>query len=255
MVNYKNKKVLVMGLGLHGGALAVVQWLLKHGAQVTITDTKDAKALKSTIDKIKKFPGSKKIKYSLGGHVNSDFVGQDLIIQNPGVPKNSPYLKIAKKNKTTILNEATLFFQNFAGPIIAVTGTRGKSTTASVLSGIVKTQYPKSVLAGNIAKTAMMSVVDTLPKNSWPVLELSSWQLEGLDPFHISPHLAIVTNVMIDHLNRYDSFNDYKQAKFFICKYQKANDIVVLNADNVHTKSFAKKVKSQVYYFSLTKKK
>ncbi len=254
MADYRQKKVLVMGLGLHGGALAVVEWLLRHGAEVTVTDTKSAKDLKNTLDKIKKFPGSKKIKYTLGGHVETDFVDQDLIIQNPGVPQDSPYLKIAKKNKIPITNEAVLFFQEFTSPIIAVTGTRGKSTTASLLEEIVKKKHKKSVLAGNIAKTAMMSVVDHLPKNSWPVLELSSWQLEGLEQYHISPHIAVVTNVMIDHLNRYRSFSDYRAAKFSICKYQKAGDIVVLNADNIHTKSFAKKVKSKVYYFSLNKK-
>ncbi len=243
-----------MGLGLHGGALAVVGWLLKQGAQVTITDTKDAQFLKSTLAKIKKFPRSQSIKYTLGAHEAKDFANQDLIIQNPGVPQTSPYLKIAKKNKIPIVNEATLFFQEFKGPIVAVTGTRGKSTTATLLEDIIKQEYKHSVLAGNIAKTAMMSVVDKLPKNSWPVLELSSWQLEGLDPYEISPRVAVVTNVMVDHLNRYRSFNAYKQAKFFICKYQKASDLVVLNADNTHTLSFAKKVKSKVYFFSLKKK-
>lgn len=243
-----------MGLGLHGGALAVVNWLLKQGAQVTITDTKDAKLLQSTLAKIKKFLGSQKIKYTLGGHDVNDFVDQDLLIQNPGVPQNSSFLKLARKNKIPITNEAVLFFQNFTSPIIAVTGTRGKSTTATLLEDIVKQEYKHSVLAGNIAKIAMMTVVDKLPKNSWPVLELSSWQLEGLDQYHTSPKVAVVTNVMIDHLNRYCSFNAYKQAKFAICKYQKASDRVVLNADNIHTLSFAKKVKSKVYFFSLKKK-
>ncbi len=243
-----------MGLGLHGGGLAVVQWLLKHDAQVTVTDTKSAKALKATLDKIKKLAGSKNIKYTLGGHDKKDFQNQDLIIQNPGVPKESPYLKIAKHNNIPIINEAVLFFESYPSPIIAVTGTRGKSTTASVLESIVKKQYKNSVLAGNIATTAMMSIVDSLPKNSYPVLELSSWQLEGLDQYRISPPVAVVTNVMVDHLNRYRSFAAYKNAKYFICKHQKASDLVVLNADNIHTKSFAKKVKSRVYYFSLQKK-
>lgn len=254
MVDYRHKKVLVMGLGLHGGGLAVVQWLLKHGASVTVTDTKSAKDLKTTLDKIKKIAGSKNIKYTLGAHDKKDFQNQDLIIQNPGVPKESLYLKIAKRNNIPVVNEAVLFFRAYQSPIIGVTGTRGKSTTASVLEGIVKKQYKKSVLAGNIATTAMMSIVDSLPKNSYPVLELSSWQLEGLDQYHISPSVAVVTNVMVDHLNRYRSFAAYKNAKYFICKYQKASDLVVLNADNIHTKSFAKKVKSRVYYFSLQKK-
>lgn len=254
MVDYRHKKVLVMGLGLHGGGLAVVQWLLKHGAQVTVTDTKSAKDLKTTLDKIKKLAGSKNIKYTFGAHDKKDFQNQDLIIQNPGVPKESPYLKIAKRNNIQVVNEAVLFFRAYQSPIIGVTGTRGKSTTASVLESIVKKQYKNSVLAGNIATTAMMSVADSLPKNSYPVLELSSWQLEGLDQYHISPRVAVVTNVMVDHLNRYRSFAAYKNAKYFICKHQKASDLVVLNADNIHTKSFAKKVKSRVYYFSLQKK-
>lgn len=243
-----------MGLGLHGGGLAVVAWLLKHGALVTVTDTKDAKALQTSLDQLKKLAGSQSIRYTLGRHLNKDFVNQDLIIQNPGVPRDSSYLAIARKNNIPIVNEATLFFQNFKGSTIAITGTRGKSTTASIIAAIVKRQYSQSVLAGNIAKTAMMSIVDQLDRDSWPVLELSSWQLEGLDDFQLAPQIAVVTNVMIDHLNRYRSFAAYRSAKFLICKYQKASDVVVLNADNVHTFSFAKKVKSQVYYFSLHKK-
>ncbi len=243
-----------MGLGLHGGGLSVVRWLLKHGALVTVTDTKDAQALAVSLQQLKKLPASKNIRYTLGRHLEKDFVNQDLIIQNPGVPQDSPYLAIARKHHIPIVNEATLFFQNFHGPAIAVTGTRGKSTTASIISAIVQKKYPQSILAGNIAKTAMMSIVDELDQESWPVLELSSWQLEGLEDFQLAPQIAVVTNVMIDHLNRYRSFAAYRAAKFLICQYQKPKDYLVLNADNIHTVSFAKKVKSQVYYFSLRKK-
>lgn len=243
-----------MGLGLHGGAVAVVKWLLKEGAMVTVTDVKSEKQLQKSLQLIKKFPRANTVKYTLGGHQEADFVAQDLVIQNPGVPKESSYLKIAKKNKIPILNEAVLFFQIFKGQSIAVTGTRGKSSTASILAAIVKRKYKNSVLAGNIAKTPMLQVADKLAKNSHPVLELSSWQLEGLDQYRISPHWAIVTNVMIDHLNRYKSFAEYKEAKYFITKHQNKKDFVVLNADNKHTLSFAKRSKAQKYFFSLNKK-
>ena len=90
--NFKGKKVLVMGLGLQGGALSVVKWLLKNKAIITITDIKTRVQLKPTLDKIAKLPGAKNIKYTLNKHDLADFENQDLIVQNPGVPKESKYL-------------------------------------------------------------------------------------------------------------------------------------------------------------------
>ena len=95
----------------------------------------------------------------------------------------------------------------------------------------------------------MLQVAEKLTRDSHPVLELSSWQLEGLDQYRISPHWAIVTNVMIDHLNRYKSFNEYKEAKYFITKYQTKKDFVVLNADNKYTFAFAQRTRAQKYFF------
>jgi len=240
-----------MGLGLHGGALALVKWLLKQGAVLTVTDIKTKAQLKLTLDKIKT---TKKIKYTLGRHELSDFKDQDLIVQNPGVPADSKYLQYARKNKIPIVNEAVMFFGLFAGDIIGVTGTRGKSTTSSLIHAILKTEIKDNILAGNIATVPMFSILDKVKEDSWPVLELSSWHLDGMAEYRLSPNIAVVTNVLVDHLNRYKNFTAYKRSKLGNVKYQSKDDIAVLNYDNKDTKSFARKTKAKVYYFSLRHK-
>jgi len=252
--HFVGKKILVMGLGLHGGGVSVVKWLLKNKAQVTITDLKTASELKFSLDKIKKLPGAKKIRYTLGRHEFADFTKQDLIIQNPGVPTNSVYIKKAREFGIPIVNEAVMFFGLYNGKTIGVTGTRGKSTTASLLHHILKSTIKDNVLTGNIATTPFFDIVDKLKKNSWPVAELSSWHLELMDEYKVSPAIGVVTNVLKDHLNRYKSFRDYQLAKFAIIKYQSKSDIAVLNADNAISKSFSKHIKSKVYFFSLQQK-
>jgi len=243
-----------MGLGLNGGAFQVVKWLLAKGAILTVTDIKDARVLKPTLDQLKKLAGAKNIKFVLGEHRVEDFKDQDLLIQNPGVPANSVYLTIAKKNKIPIVNEAVMFFALYPYRKIAVTGTRGKSTTSSIIHHILKQKIKTNVIAGNIATTPMFAVLDKLKKDSLPVLELSSWHLENLGDYQLSPQISVITNVLVDHLNRYKNFNTYKQAKINIIKYQTKNDVAILNLDNIHTKLAAKATKAKVYYFSLKNK-
>jgi len=243
-----------MGLGLHGGAAAVVKWLLKKQALLTVTDLKNAKELKMSLDKLKQAPHSSTIKYTLGQHKMDDFIKQDLIIQNPGVPANSQYLTKARSLGIPIINEAVLFFGLYLGKVIGVTGTRGKSTTSTLIHHILKTKIKNNVIAGNIATNPMLNVLDKLSLWSWPVLELSSWHLEGLRDYKISPQIAVVTNVLNDHLNRYKNFNEYKNSKQAIVQHQKKGDYVVLNADNKFTKQFSKKAKAKVYFFSLKSK-
>ncbi|TAN58729.1 UDP-N-acetylmuramoyl-L-alanine--D-glutamate ligase, partial [Patescibacteria group bacterium] len=207
---FKNKKVLVMGLGLHGGGVAAARWLVKRGADVTVTDLRDRKALKSSLDKLKGL----KIKYALGGHNAEDFKMADMAVQNPGVPYNSPYLKIAKKFGAEIVNEAALFFKYAKSKnIIGITGTKGKSTTSTLVHKILRAKWPKSLLAGNIRDTALLNIADRAEKNTPIVLELSSWQLEGLEKIRTSPRIAAITNIYQDHLNRYPSYQAYVAAK------------------------------------------
>lgn len=255
MINsFKGKKVLVMGLGLHGGALSVVKWLLKHKALITITDIKNKKQLQSSLDKIDKLPGSQKIIYSLGGHKMADFKDQNLIIQNPGVPANNKFLHEAYKNNIPVINEAVMFFGLYPGSSIGVTGTRGKSTTSTLIHKILKTTIKTNVVAGNIATHPMLEVLPKLKVNSWPVIELSSWHLELMDKYETSPDIAVVTNVLNDHLNRYKNFAEYKKAKQAILKHQISKDKLVLNYDNSVTRKFAYQAKAKVYYYSIKRK-
>lgn len=243
-----------MGLGLNQGGLSVATWMIRHGARLTITDLKSARQLKSSLDYIKKIPGPKQIRYVLGRHDPQDFKTHDLLVKNPGVANDSPYLKIAQRSGIPIVNEALLFFGLWGGPKIGVTGTRGKSTTASLIHYILRTEIKNNALAGNIATTGMMSVLDTLDRKSWPVLELSSWHLETLDEYGVSPELAVVTNVLVDHLNRYKNFATYRRAKSALVRHQHSHDRAVLNFDNTHTRAFARQTVAQVFWFSLHKK-
>ncbi len=251
MSNFKDQKILIMGLGLHGGGLALAKYLRKEKALLTITDLKKEQELKASLSKLAKY---KDIKYTLGRHDIQDFKEQDLIIQNPGVPSHSPYLKVAQENNIPIVNEAVMFFGLYPGQIIGITGTRGKSTTATLIHKLLKKKIKGNVLAGNIATVPMFTVLDKIKATSYPVLELSSWHLEGLGNYQRSPHIAVITNVFKDHLNRYQSFSAYQKAKLINIKYQKKRDFAILNADHKITLNFAQKTKAQVYFFSLEKK-
>ncbi len=250
----KNKKILVMGLGLHGGGVAAARWLVRHGANVTVTDLRDRKTLKSSLEKLKGL----KIKYALSGHDVEDFKKADIVVQNPGVPYDSPYLEIARKSGAEIVNEAALFFKYAKSKnIIGITGTKGKSTVSTLVHKIVKAKWPKALLAGNIRDTAMLEIADRAEKNTPIVLELSSWQLEGLERIRQSPGIAVATNIYQDHLNRYPSYSAYISAKENIIKFQKANDSAVLNYDNAILKKIGEKYikkKRKIFWFSKNKK-
>lgn len=247
MINLKNKKILLLGLGLHGGGVATARWLAKEGANVIVSDLKQRKILLSSVKPLSK---TKNIRFSLGGHKEKDVLWADIIICNPGVPKDSHFVVLAKKLKKPIYNEATLFFDRCKSKISAITGTRGKSTTSSLSAAMLKNKNPNTILAGNIKSAFMLDVVDRASSNSIVVLELSSWQLEGLSAVKKSPDVALVTNLYPDHLNRYKNLKEYYSSKKEIFKYQKKGQILILNYDDKELKKWEKESKAKVYYFS-----
>ena len=253
MYNYKDKKILIMGLGLHGGGLAVANWFIKQGAKVRITDLKSKQELASSLKKLQKPKRwQHALKLTLGRHDPKDFEWADLVVQNPGVPRESPYLKIARRRGAKIENEATLFFK-LAGAknILGITGTRGKSTVTNLVWQLLKQKYPNAQIAGNIATSPMFQIINNVKsKKPRVVLELSSWHLENLGEQRISPHLAVITNILPDHLNRYRSLADYAAAKANIFKFQTQNDFAILNFDNKLTKKLGLQAPSRRYWFS-----
>jgi len=243
--NFKNKRVTVMGLGLHGGGVGAVKFLAQQGAKILVTDVKTKKELKESIKQLKGY----KINYVFGKHRVGDFKNADLIIKNPGVPKDSKYLKIAKKNKIPIETDIGIFLKLCPSQkIIGITGTKGKSTTATLIAKLLKTKY-KVVLAGNIRASAL-EALPKVNKDTVVVLELSSWQLEDLRSRKKSPHIAIVTNIMQDHLNRYKGMGEYIEAKKLIFKFQKPNDILILNRDDKIVKKFVKDNRAKTIFYS-----
>jgi len=246
----KNKKVLVVGLGILGGGISTCLWLLKHKAKLTITDLKQKKDLEKSLKKLKKY--SSKIKLVLGKHNKSDFGKNDIIIVNPGVPiKNNPYLKIAKRKNKLIENEITLFFKFNINPIISVTGTRGKTTITNWIGHLLKGKYSNIIVGGNTPNNPILSFLDKLKMNIPIVLELSSFQLELLKAKYKAPKIAIITNLYRDHLNRHGNMKDYARAKANIFQNQKNTDCLILNYDNKWTKFFLSlKPRSQVYFIS-----
>jgi len=237
---FKNKRVTVMGLGLLGGGIGVAKFFAKQEAKVLVTDLRTKKELKSSLDKLKDLD----IEFVLGKHRQRDFINADLVIRNPGVPRESKYLKIAKDNNIPVKTDIDIFFDLCPGAIIGITGTKGKSTVATLVYLFLKKKYPKTFLAGNIG-VSPLKLLNKIDKKSKVVLELSSFELEGLKK---SPHVAVITNLFPDHLNRYKNFKDYVNAKKSIFKYQNKNDILVLNSDS-ETKKLCSEAKSKVYLF------
>ncbi len=247
MKNFKNKKVLIFGLGLHGGGVAVAKWLAKQGARVSVVDQKSKLELQPSIDKLKNY----KIKYFLEQDPDKTFLDYDFIIQNPGVPKEHPFLKIAKQKGIKLYNEAGLFIDLVGTDIIGITGSKGKSTTTSLLGSIFSLANKKTLVGGNIKINPMFSFIDKVKRDVPVVIELSSWHLENFPIIKQSPQMAIITNILPEHLNRYKNYSEYIQAKESILKYQKKSDICVLNYDNEKCQGIAKRAKSNIYWFSI----
>lgn len=274
-IDFKNKKVLVMGLGKLGGGVATTKWLVKHGAKVTVTDLRTKRDLASSIRALGAAAGkarpvrnlarakrarraprraiSNEVKFVLGKHRAEDFRRNDLIVVNPAVPRESPYLTIARKAGREITNDAKIFFDLVANPTVAVTGTRGKTTTTNWLAHLAKGIHRGVAAAGNTPEMPLLALIDRLKNKKTPAaLELSSWQLELLGEARRAPDVAVITNFHPDHLNRYRGMRDYARAKANIFKRQTPAQALILNADDAWTPFFLReKPRGKAYFFSL----
>jgi len=256
MINLVNKKVMVMGLGLNDGGLGSVKYAISQNvSELVITDFKSADILKPTIDKIQALHTHNiPIKYILGEQKIQDYTEVDILIKNPGVPNESPYLEAARKAGVIITSDIELFFGHinsldYKPQVIGITGTRGKSTTTALIHHILSDYYgqDKVLLGGNIRKS-IFNFLYKIQKDSYIVLELSSFQLDYVKN---SPHIGVFTSFFADHLDRYDSIEEYFESKTNIVKFQSNNDIAVLNIDNDRIKNLATQLQSKVITYSL----
>ena len=249
-INLKNKKVVVMGIGLHGGGVSMIKWLVQQGARVVATDKKTKETLASSIKKLKKLIKNKKVKLIVGRHRLDDFRSASMVIKNPAVPWTNTYIKRAKKNHIKVEMDSSLFFKLCPSKkIIGVTGTKGKTTTSYLIEAILKRAGKKVVMVGT-SQTGVMDRLKLIGKKTYVIFELSSWRLSALRRHKISPRYAVVTNIYPDHLNYYKTMRGYIQDKLAIVKYQKKNNLAVLNYDNKETREFADQTKAAISYYS-----
>jgi UDP-N-acetylmuramoylalanine--D-glutamate ligase len=255
MTALRGKKVTVMGLGVNQGGLGVSKWLLRQGARLTITDLKDRHALAKPIEELEALRASlgknaHPVRYVLGEHRNEDFQSADLVIQNPGVPRDSSFLKVARKAGALIESDMSIFFRLCPQMIVGVSGTKGKTTVTALLGAMLEASFGRVFVAGNIRKSPYEYAVES-KKETPIVLELSSWQLESLKAALRSPNIAVLTNVLPDHLNRYEGMKDYAAAKELIYAWQLPTDIAIVPYDNAYTKKMGARVHGERFWASM----
>jgi len=227
-VIFEGKRITIMGLGLLGRGVGDAEFLAKNGAILTITDLKTEKELKLSLERLNKF---KNVTYTLGGHKLEDFRDKDFILKAAGVPLDSMYIEEAKKNNIPIKMSASWFAELSDIPVIGVTGTRGKTTVVCLLHEILKKEGEDVLLGGNIQGMSTLALLNNVQKGSVAVFELDSWQLQGWEDEKMSPHIAVFTTFMKDHLNYYPDMDSYLSDKANIFLNQKDEDTLILGED------------------------
>ena len=240
----KNKRVLVVGLGKSGVASAL--FLKSRGARVTVSDAKPEAELRNEILLLLEHG----ITVETGGHGDRTFREQDLIVVSPGVPFDAPQLVQARSLGEAVIGEIELAAQFLAGPIVAITGANGKTTTTSLAGEIIAAGKFPTLVGGNIG-TPAISLVDQAGPDTWTVLEVSSFQLETIVEFR--PRIAVILNITPDHLDRHKTFANYVNAKARVFENQHEDDYSVLNADDPTTAGLADRVRAQLFWFSRKK--
>ncbi|MHC4725202.1 MAG: UDP-N-acetylmuramoyl-L-alanine--D-glutamate ligase [Planctomycetota bacterium] len=225
---FKNKKVLVMGLGRFGGGVDAAMFANACGAEVTVTDLLPDNKLMESIEQLKTLS---EVEYHLGFHLKEDFINADIVIVNPAVNPDNKFLGIARQHNKVITSQVEIFFELCPAKIIGITGANGKSTTAALTAYLLKagigqegTGYNKVWLSGNIGNEPMLTSLDNITSDDLVVLELSSFQLEQLAQIQKAPFLALITNLTPNHLDRHGTFENYCAAKENIFKYQRLDE-------------------------------
>jgi len=216
-------RALMMGLGFHGGGVETVRYLVRMGAEVRCTDLNPEKTIRPSIEQLANLD----VKFVLGEHRQKDFDWADIIVKNPAVPPSSPW--IAGRNN--VETDLSLFLRGCESPVLALTGSKGKSTAVSALLHFLKTRYPRTRLGGNITLSPL-AFAHLLKPEDPVILELSSWQLADLrGKGLLRPKIAGITNLMRDHQNSYKTFADYEADKTAVFEFQSEDDFSVFSDD------------------------
>jgi UDP-N-acetylmuramoylalanine--D-glutamate ligase len=243
-VSLTGKKVLVIGAARSG--IAAARFLVGHGAVVALTDQKPIE---------KWTPEAVALKESgvglLPGEPPSWLLDQlDLVVVSPGVPATIVPIRYAERAGVEVIGEVELAYRYLKGRVVAITGSNGKTTTTSLVGELLRDAKLPVQVGGNIGKP-LISMIETAQDEGWTVAELSSFQLETIKTFR--PSIAVVLNVTPNHMDRYETLNDYAAAKHRIFMNQTAEDTAVLNADDPTVSSWASGLRAKVLSFSVRK--
>jgi UDP-N-acetylmuramoylalanine--D-glutamate ligase len=234
----KGKNVLVIGLGRTGQECA--RFLVGQGASVTVTDLRPEGDLKDEVTSLAGLP----IRYLLGAEERRWLDAVDCIIPSPGVAAENPLLREAAARHVPVLSEIELAFRFFRAPLVAVTGTNGKSTTTTLIGEMMQAAGRKVFVGGNLGTPFIGAVSGAW---DWGVLEISSFQLEWIERFR--PRVAVLLNVTEDHLDRYPTFDQYRRAKERIFAAQSESEVAVLNREDPWVWALNEIVKARVVSF------
>src|SRR5687768_3306107 len=246
--SYKDKNILVMGLGIHGGGLGVARFMARQGAHVRVTDLRTADKMQDSIAALMSEQFAHPIEFTLGEHCEEDFRWADMVVKNQAVPFSSPWIKLARELGKPVEMEFSIFLRLYEGPVLAVTGSKGKSTTATWAWEMVRHWRPDALLAGKLSVSAL-EAIHRIEPGTHIILELSSYQLEVLEEPRISPHIGAVTNLYPDHMDRYWGMEDYGEAKKHIYLYQRPGDWAIFNADDPIVSTWAREAPAGVAWF------
>ena len=241
MIEVRNKRALVVGLGRSGRAAAFL--LRRQGAIVTVTDIKPPATFGASLSGLL----AEKIGLALGTQPLELFLTHDLVVVSPGVPWQLPQLEAARARGIPVVPEVEVAGWYMDAPIVGVTGSNGKTTTTTLLGKMLEASGFSTFVGGNIG-VALSTAVESVKPGSIVVAELSSFQLEAIRDFR--PHVAVLLNISPNHLDRHPTFEAYAQAKRQIFRNQRADDYAVLNADDPWVRSLGPALVSRKVFFS-----
>lgn len=219
-MHVKGKHIVVVGLARSG--LAVARFLKDRGARVTVTDQAVEAGLAPFVDQARRL----EIELELGGHRDGTFTSADMIVLSPGVAHDQPHFEAVRKSGTPVIGEIELAFRFIRAPIVAVTGTNGKTTTTELLGRMLAGSGLRVFVGGNIGNP-LIEIAGRDDELDWIVAEISSFQLDTIETFR--PRVAVLLNISADHLDRYADLDAYARSKARIFMNQTDDDVAVCN--------------------------
>lgn len=238
--DWHGKRVAILGFGKEGQAMA--SYLLAEGADITICDEREARALGSIYEQWQ----SRGLAWQLGPAYLQGLTKFEAIVRSPGIPLHLTPIQEAANAGVLITSQTKLFLELTPCPVIGVTGTKGKGTTSTLVLKMLEASRKKAHLVGNIGESSIALLHSLTPKH-WIVYELSSFQLQDLDR---SPHIAVVLGLTIDHQDYHKTPEEYFAAKANIMKFQKSDDAAIFGIDYPETLRMTALTRGQVYHTS-----